>query len=104
MKHPMQFIVNQRFVENKLIRQLVDKIGLNNIACMEYDNDDYDQLLQLIGYSTSVIPYRDKDKYELTDNGNSKPEEVFEKRLKKLKKELAPVISELFNIHVEYLS
>jgi hypothetical protein len=98
MKHPMQYIINHRFVENKLISKLVDEIGLNRIAAMDYDDDDYDQMLQLIGYSTSGIPYRDESKYKITDEG-AKPEEVFEQELKQLKKKMAPIMAELFNIH-----
>ena len=103
MKHPMQYIVNHRFVENKLISKLVDEIGLNRIAAMDYEDDDYDQMLQLIGYSTSGIPYRDESKYKITDEGSSKPEEVFEQEIKQLKKKMAPIMAEFFNIHEDDL-
>ena len=104
----MQHIVDGRFVENKLVSWMVNKIGLTEIYIKSRedgfdDNDDYDQLLQLIGYSTSAIPYLDKDKHCITDT-DSKPEDVFEKKYKELKKDLAPIMSELFNIHENDLS
>lgn len=105
MKHPMQYIENHRFVENKLISWMVDKIGLNEISIKSHDkgfndDDDYDQLLQLTGYSTSGIPYRDKDKYLITDN-SLKPEDAYEKAYKKLKSDLVPIVSDLYDIGID---
>ena len=96
MKHPMQYVVDGRFVENKLITRMLEHIGHNEVSQWSSDDADYDQLLQLIGYSTSGIPYRDKDKYEITDD-NFRPEDVFERKYKELKKDLAPIMAELFN-------
>ncbi len=103
MKHPMQYIVDGRFVENKLVNWMVYKIGLNEICLKSKEeglDEDYDQLLQLIGYSVSGIPYRDQDKYDIED---SKPEDVYERKYKELKKDLAPIMAELFNICEEDL-
>lgn len=107
MKHPMQYQENdngvQRFVENKLVIWLIDSLGdgLNDL-CREYssgdyDVDDYDQILQLIGYSVSSIPYIDKTKYLVTDK-NCKPDLAFEIEYKNLKDSLRPIISNLFDI------
>lgn len=65
-KHPMQPIVLvdgvARFHRNRIVERLLDilkgkGIGLNEIAVMfdrlGADNDDYQQLMQLIGYSVS---------------------------------------------------
>ena len=101
MKHPMQYIKDHRFVENELVRFMVDEIGLNRIASMDFDNDDYDQILQLIGYSTSGIPYRDKTKYEITDAEGVEPERIFEDKYKELKDSLRPIMSELYNVTEE---
>ena len=66
LKHPMQPVgfdgqsnENQpygvvRFKENKIVNFLL-KAGpfdLNQISCMEFSQEDYTQLMQLIGYST----------------------------------------------------
>ena len=57
-KHPVQPTVTDqhgvlRFKENAIIRHLIDygSISLNDIAVMNFDNDDRQQLAQLIGYS-----------------------------------------------------
>lgn len=62
-KHPIQNVHIddngiRRFVENELIRRLVDAYpgGLNSLIIQAKDRgkdglEDYDQLLQLIGYS-----------------------------------------------------
>lgn len=93
-----------RFVDNKLIIKLLDSYpgGLNALCCNDSHFDDYDQLLQLIGYSASGIPYRDEDKYDITDSMDN-PEEVFEKRFKEAKEKLAPIVSDMFNIAIEDL-
>lgn len=59
-KHPMQPIVLDdhgvaRFKANPIVRFLLDnyKPGLNDIAKREFADDDYQHLMQLIGYSVS---------------------------------------------------
>ena len=86
MKNPTQPIVIAedkviRFKENKIIRKLLDEAtysgyGLNGIACDfdieigEKDNEDYIQLMQLIGYSVSgygdlgCVKYKDACKFD----------------------------------------
>ena len=58
LKHPVQPTVTDehgvlRFKANAIIRHLIDygSISLNDIAVMNFDNDDRQQLAQLIGYS-----------------------------------------------------
>lgn len=109
-----------RFVENGLISWMVDQIGLNKLCMIavgaheartnegdviKCDIDDYDQLLQLTGYSISGIPYRGKEKYEITDDDQHRnPEVIFEELYKKLKKDIAPIVSDLFNLSEEDLT
>jgi len=80
-KHPMQkqYLTEngvRRFIENKLVSWLIDQLpnNMNDLAkefyVGGYDKDDYDQILQLIGYSVSGIPYKNKDLYDITDNCN----------------------------------
>ena len=106
MKHPMQkqHIDDQgvkRFVENKLVSWLIDQLpgGLNSLSKQFYDGDhhedDYDQILQLIGYSVSGIPYRDSAKYNITDLDGEDTEEAFERMYRELKEEVAGTISDL---------
>lgn len=61
--HPMQPVVIAgdgcaRFKENKIVTYLpevarINGVGLNEIAIKGFDQDDYSQLMQLIGYSVS---------------------------------------------------
>jgi len=65
LKHPIQPIGWDetgkvvRFKQNKIVRMLLDtgKLNLNDIGKMNargmFNNDDYTQLMQLIGYSVS---------------------------------------------------
>lgn len=60
MKHPIQPIHTDehgviRFKANAIVRFLLDNGGynLNQIACMGFPQEDYEQLMQLIGYSLS---------------------------------------------------
>jgi hypothetical protein len=60
MKHPMQKIEFAddgviRFVENKIVRYLIDNgsINLNDLAVMGFSKADHRQLSQLLGYSVS---------------------------------------------------
>jgi len=106
MKHPMQYQKDGRFIENKLVTWLIDQLpdGQNSISIesqsSKYDKADYDQILQLIGYSTSAIPYRNRDLFAITDN-QEKPEEVYELAYKKLKKALAPIMEEVYDVDLE---
>jgi hypothetical protein len=45
-----------RFRENKFVRYMLNElrdhgIGLNELSNLQFDDDDWDQLMQLIGYS-----------------------------------------------------
>lgn len=58
-KHPMQNIVMvdgvARFTENEIVRFLLDagQFDMNQIARMNFDDEDRAQFAQLIGYSVS---------------------------------------------------
>lgn len=55
MKHPMQKIENGRFVENEIVRWILENGGLNlnDIAMRIFSQEDREQFAQLIGYSVS---------------------------------------------------
>jgi len=114
MKHPVQnqcFDENgvKRFKENKLISWLIDQLpnGLNDLSMAHqtkgFDDADYDQILQQIGYSVSNIPFRNKELHHITDNGNADAETHYESAYLALKEKMIPVITDLFNIHKDDL-
>jgi hypothetical protein len=74
LKHPMQPIELDddgaaRFRQNKLIKFLLDSYepGLGKLSMLPFDNADYEQLMQLIGYSVcgycelSLVSEKSKD-------------------------------------------
>jgi hypothetical protein len=76
MKHPMQPIVFinsvARFQANEIIQWLFNngKINLNDIALMNFSNEDRMQLDQLLGYSVSGfgdLEYADDEVVRLAD-------------------------------------
>ena len=74
-KHPMQPIVLvdgiARFKENRLVRFLVDKYGLNELLKQRYTDDDWSQLFQLMGYSVGSfggLSFADPETVAKADN------------------------------------
>jgi len=64
----MQPIVNGRFVENRIVRKLLDTgpLDLNDLALMEFTQQERTQFAQLIGYSLSgfsELSYVDDETY-----------------------------------------
>lgn len=49
----MQKIINDKFVQNDIVRFLLEKAGVNlsQLECMDFDNEDQAQFAQLIGFS-----------------------------------------------------
>ena len=65
---PLQPIKKGRFVANRIVEALLDKgeIDLNDIACMEFTDQERIQFAQLIGYSLSgfsELSYVDDETY-----------------------------------------
>jgi hypothetical protein len=92
-KHPMQPIVLVkdiiRFKENKLVRMLLDHssktgLDLNKLAAMTYSKneykDDWNQLAQLIGYSTSGFGDLDYAYKDLVKEADKIAEEMYQKK------------------------
>lgn len=59
-KHPIQNVIRDkndvfRFEANKIVEFLLDNGGfnMNDLAVMDFSNDDREQFAQLIGYSLS---------------------------------------------------
>ena len=58
MNHPIQPLAADehgtiRFKENKIVNFLTKQFGLNELAAMDFPQEDWEQLAQLIGYSLS---------------------------------------------------
>ena len=76
-KHPIQPLALDengvmRFKENKIVRFLLDagQFDMNQLAMMEFSNDDREQFAQLIGYSLSgfsELSYVSDETYEAAD-------------------------------------
>lgn len=73
MKHPIQYIKNGRFTENKIVRYLLDAgpFDLKQLEVMDFDQGDREQFAQLIGYSLiafSLLPYVSNETYGAAEN------------------------------------
>lgn len=83
-KHPMQPIVvdengTKRFKANAIVRYLVNhgSINLNDIAALEFSQEDREQLAQLIGYSIGgfgELSYVSDETYEISEEMSAKLE------------------------------
>jgi hypothetical protein len=115
---PIQTIKDGRFVENRIVTALLDSssLDLNDLARMDFTNQERTQLLQLIGYSISGISCMDCVDNETFDaieaierdsNSGSYMSQL-EARNKSLREELAEVRSHiaqaasvLFEMHID---
>lgn len=121
MKNPVQPIVEVngtlRFKENAIVNTLYEfskgkGMGLNEIACMKFSDDDRRQFAQLIGYSLcgyGELGYvRDCDyetaviMSEIKDEKDARLE-YLENELKRLKELLKEPVSKLYGIHPDDL-
>ena len=81
-EHPMQPVEMvedvARFKENKIVRFLLDtsKNTLNDLACMPFDNEDWEQLYQLIGYSVSGFGDLSRVSEELVAKADAAVEDI----------------------------
>lgn len=65
---PIQPIVDGRFVKNGIVKKLLEvaPINMNDIACMDFTDQERIQFAQLIGYSLdgfSTLSYVDDETY-----------------------------------------
>lgn len=124
MRHPTQPLAPDedgtvRFKENAIVRRLLDrsreglKTDLNDIACMEFSQEDRQQFAQLIGYSLSgygELSYVDDATFhvasEMAESGRDEKDlriEFLESRLSDLRKALREPIAMLFEKHPDDL-
>lgn len=121
MKHPIQPVVENkhgtwRFKENAIVSHLLEHgqktgCGLNEIACMKFDQDDRSQFAQLIGYSLSGygdLSYHDDGildtAYKMHEKGLTEEQAritVLEEELKSLKEAVKEATVKFAALHVE---
>ena len=121
VKQPIQpLVVDQhgtlRFKENTIVRYLLDNggINLNDLARIEFSQDDCMQFAQLIGYSLSGfsdLSYVDDATFEaataMAEQGmNYKDARIatLAEKLDSLKQALREPIAELFGVHPDDLN
>jgi len=122
VKHPIQPLsVDKegvlRFKENKIIRYLLDKggVSLNDLAVLNFSDNDREQLSQLIGYSLSGfgdLSHVSDETYHAAENTykDVKTTELQERyneatnQLAVLKDSMKDVCAKLFNIHPDDLN
>lgn len=104
-----------RFHPNAIVRHLLDHggIDLNQIACMEFSDEDRQQFAQLIGYSLSgysELSYVTDDAYEaaerMAEKGETEAEAriaALEAKLEALRNGIRVVAAEAFRIHPDDL-
>jgi hypothetical protein len=118
MKHPLQPIEmtngTPRFKRNAIVDFLVMKFGLNKLAAMDFSNEDWEQLTQLIGYSLSgfsELSYVTDEAYEtaakMHEEGKSEAEariEYLEETLDAVRNGLKMIVPKVFRIHEDDLA
>ncbi len=123
MKHPIQPIEKDkdgvpRFKQNAIIRYLIDVgykhgCGLNDLARMNFSNEDWMQLAQLIGYSLNgygELSYVDNDSYGVAEVMSKSDENEKDVRIQYLENELAAIreslrvpMARVFGVHPDDL-
>lgn len=79
---PMQPIVNYRFKENKIVSYCLDnETNMNELAMIDFTQEDREQFAQLIGYSVSgygELDYVSDESYSKAANiaFDSQPKEI----------------------------
>lgn len=122
MKHPIQPLEKKdgvlRFKQNAIVSHLLEHgekhgCGLNEIARMDFSEEDHMQLAQLIGYSLSgygELSYVDGDSYSAAEKMSEGKSEVaariehLESELAALRTELREPMARLFGVHPDDLT
>lgn len=121
MNHPIQPIEpdkngTMRFKENAIVNYLLDNgpFDMNDLAILDFSNDDREQFAQLIGYSVGgfgELSYVSDDTYgtacKIIDEGMTEEQAKiahFEEELKALREGLAESIARLYGKHIDDLT
>ena len=114
IRMPLQPIKNGRFVQNSIVRMLLDAgpIDLNRIARIKFTQQEREQFAQLIGYSLggfSELSYVSDEAYEAavkTEEGTSELEArniVLRETLDEIRRGLKIATCIAFKVHPEDL-
>ena len=114
IKMPLQPIKNGRFIQNSIVRMLLDDgpIDLNRIACMKFTDAEREQFAQLIGYSLggfSELSYVSDETYEAAEKASKGVNElearnaVLRETLEEIRRGLKIAVSAAFRIHPDDL-
>lgn len=121
--HPIQPLVETdsgvlRFKENRIVSYLLDVarqhgVDMNELAVMDFSDEDREQFAQLIGYSASgfcelsYVSVETMNAVDLMADGQSDPMAAENAALKaslmSMKETLKPLVSDLFDIHPDDL-
>lgn len=121
MKNPIQPLYKDesgvvRFKENAIVRYILDKGGvdLNELAVLDFNQDDREQFAQLIGYSHSGsgdLSYMSDATFDISDkmyeSGMTEQEakiEYYEDLVRSLRLSVKEMATNLFNIHEDDLA
>ncbi len=119
-KHPIQPLSEDkngtlRFKSNKIVEFLLERGGfdMNDLACMEFSQEDREQFAQLIGYSLSgygELSYVSDESYDAAENMiNGERNELearndaLRKQMEQVKEGLRSAASAAFGIHPDDL-
>ena len=118
--HPTQPVLKDergvaRFQRNEIVCHLFDSgiLDLNYLSKMDFDNEDWMQLAQLLGYSISgysTLSYVSDESYQIAekmfDEGVTEEQaklEVIQSTLEKVRDSLRDLVPSLFQIHPDDL-
>lgn len=102
----------KRFRANTVVRYLLDNggIDLNDLARIDFPNEDRDQFAQLIGYSVSAAPIKNdlvNAAETVTENGQDTDRArilFLEAELASIRKAFSGPVSDLFHVHPDNLT
>ena len=114
VKFPLQPIIAGRFVENRIVRDLLDNgpFDMNSIATGSYTDQEQVQFAQLIGYSVSgfgSLSYVDNETYEAAElvSGGCPSSEArytaLSSQMENIKDGIRSAAAELFRVHPDDL-
>ena len=110
-KHPLQKIKDHRFVANPIVQFLLDNgpYDMNDLAMMDFSNEDREHFAQLIGYSLSgfsELSYVSNEAvdaaYAICEREMTEEEAriaTLQETLNNVKEHVAQAASVMFNIH-----
>lgn len=119
MRHPIQPVYKDafeviRFRENSIVRHLLEKggIDLNQIAMLDFPQEDHEQFAQLIGYSVSgfgSLDYASDEVYETAQSmidGKTEEQgriEYLTETLDTVKRHMKEIVPVVFSVHPDDL-